>query len=544
MTRHLAAFAFEVAHAQDFGMLDDKSAGGRLATWALLGAVSGCGAPAATDLGGRGTAPASGSGSSDSSSEGGDAPAQGAPAQGTASTLAEGGVDAPPTGAVGLAPGSYLVAIDTPTRTYLDYVQVPQSGTWRPDVNGWPQLAQWENQTTAKAIRFQAFVPGDTLSPSAIMALLPITAPARQTLDITAAPYGAKVSPADATTSIQAALNAAQKMATPQAPVDVIVPAGTYQYSAVLSVGANVRLRGEGGMLQATNQANGSVHLTGDGSGALFLTVKSNGSVRGSTMGAAGIWVGPSNASGAVVHNTLVVGNEVIQPSGAHIFAIAEEGGIWAFNYAHDGFADTFHHTGGSSFCQVIGNRASESATRGDDFYAFVGYAKDGDPVHHCSCIANEGSDGPSRGLAAVGAGYIDFQDNVIARTQHAGIYVASESSYDTFGSFSVLVVRDHITSANLGGSGHDGLLAFADNPTATNPSHSFGSVPNEIRNLTVEDSSFADIATSGGNGYGIEVRTSCQGGEIMDNTVTDAASPGVVVRGTGFTVSSNTFTP
>jgi hypothetical protein len=439
------------------------------------------------------------------------------------------------------APGWHLVAIDTPTRTYLDYVQVPANGTWRPEVNGWPQLAQWENQTTAKAIRFLAFVPGDAPSLSAIMALLPITAPAHQTLDITAAPYGAKVSPADATASIQAALAAAAKMATAKAPVDVIVPAGTYEYGAVLSVGANVRLRGKGGVLQATDQANGAVHLMGDGGGALFLTIKSSGSVRGSTMGAAGIWVGPSDASGAVVHNTLVVGNEVIQPSGAHVFAIAEEGGIWAFNYAHDGFADTFHHTGGSSFCQVVGNRASESAARGDDFYAFVGYVSDGDPVHHCSCIANWGSDGPSRGLAAVGAGYIDFQDNVIARTQHAGIYVAREDSYNTFGSFSVLAVRDHVTAANLSGS-HDGLLAFADDPTATNPSHTFGSVPNPVRNLTVEDCSFIDTAPGVGNGYGIEVRSSCETGSVTGNTVINGTAPGIVVTGTMFAVSGNTY--
>jgi hypothetical protein len=440
-----------------------------------------------------------------------------------------------------LAPGPYLVAMDTPTRTYLDYVELPDGGSWQPAVDGMPQLAQWENVKTVTATRFQAFNPGDVLSKAAIMALLPATAPASRSFDITAAPYDAHPSPADATSAIQAALDAAAKVATAQQPVDVVVPAGNYVYTNVLNVAAHVRLRGTGGVLHGTTQEASAVHLAGDGSGALFLTLQMAGSARGTKVGASGIWVGASSAPATLVHDTLVVGNEVIQPSGAHVFALGEEGGLWAFNYVHDGFADGYHHTGSSSYCQVVGNRASMSASRGDDFYAFVGYASDGDPVHHCSCIANAGQDGPARGLAAVGGAYIDFQDNVVQRTQMAGVYVASESSYMTFGSFSVIVLRDRITDANLGGS-HDGLLAFADDPTTTHPSKTFGTVPNEIRSLSVQDNTITDTSAGAGNGYGIEVRTSCVGGTVVDNDVTHAVAPGIVVRGTGFTVSANTF--
>ena len=132
------------------------------------------------------------------------------------------------------------------------------------------------------------------------------------------------------------------------------------------------------------------------------------------------------------MHDALVIGTEVAQSASAHFFALAEEGGLWAFNYAHDGYADTFHHTGGSRFCQVVGNRAQTSADRGDDFYAFVGYQADGDAVHHCSCIANWGRDGHARGLSAVGAGFIAFAHNDIDRTQWAGIYLAREKTRTT----------------------------------------------------------------------------------------------------------------
>ena len=58
---------------------------------------------------------------------------------------------------------------------------------------------------------------------------------------------------------------------------------------------------------------------------------------------------------------------------------------------------------------QVVGNRASNTPeeptgtpTRGDDLFAFVGYASDGDPVHHCTAIGNWGRHGHARGLSAV----------------------------------------------------------------------------------------------------------------------------------------------
>jgi hypothetical protein len=122
-------------------------------------------------------------------------------------------------------------------------------------------------------------------------------------------------------------------------------------------VPADVRLRGAGGTLLATDPAQSAVHLAGNRSGALFLTLRSpNAARRLSTPQACGIWVGgdwdaapPEGRRGALVHDTLVLGNEVVGVAAAHIFAIGEQGGLWAFNFAHDGFADAFHHTGGLS---------------------------------------------------------------------------------------------------------------------------------------------------------------------------------------------------
>jgi parallel beta-helix repeat protein len=59
-----------------------------------------------------------------------------------------------------------------------------------------------------------------------------------------------------------------------------------------------------------------------------------------------------------------------------------------------------------------------------------------------------------------------------------------------------------------------------------------------------VNGNAFTDTSAGVGNGFGIEVRSSVDTGQVIDNTVTHAKAPGIVVAGTGFTVSSNTFTP
>jgi hypothetical protein len=335
-------------------------------------------------------------------------------------------------------------------------------------------------------------------------------------------------------------------MATPTAPVDVRVPAGTFDHSGVLNVPQDVRLRrwpeGSGGTLVATNPAQSAIHLAGDRSGALFLVLTSpSSSTRLSTPQSTGIWVGGNGATDPKVKDTLVIGNEVATPGSAHVFAIGDQGGVWAFNYAHDGFADVFHHTGGSSYCQVVANRAQTSATRGDDLYAFVGYASDGDPVHHSTCIANWGRDGAARGLSAVGAGFISFQSNDIARIQWAGVYLAQEDSWSSYGTFDLRLVGNTIANANLIGS-HDGLLAFSDSPASSNASTTFGTIPHRLERITIQGNAISNTAAGIGNGFGIEIRSSVDTGDVSGNTLTHNVAPQIVINGTNFTQSNNTL--
>jgi hypothetical protein len=310
----------------------------------------------------------------------------------------------------------------------------------------------------------------------------------------------------------------------------------------VLRVGADVRLRrfpeDGGGTLHATKPGAAAVHLSGDRSGALFLALDFGATAREATPQASGIWVG-ADAKDAFVHDTLVVGNDVAASASAHVFGVREEGGTWAFNFAHDGYADTFHHTGGSRFCQVVANRARTAAGRGDDLYAFVSYQGDGDVVHHCTCIANFGRDGAARGISVVGGGFVLLDHNDVDRTQWAGVYLAQENSYQTYGVFDVTVSRNTIRHANLAGS-HDGLLAYADAPGESHGTASLGAVSNQIRRVFVRDNAFSDTAKGVGNGFGIELRSSVDMGEVTDNVLSNNTPPGLVVNGTNITASGN----
>lgn len=332
-------------------------------------------------------------------------------------------------------------------------------------------------------------------------------------------------------------------MASPGNPVDVLVPPGTFNYSAELRVGADVRLRrfpeDSGGTLHATNPANGIIHLVGDRSGALFLLANFGATGRLATPQASGIWIGGDNSSSPFIHDVLVIGNEIVQSASAHVFGFAEEGALWAFNFAHDGYADTFHHTGGSRYCQVVGNRAQTAADRGDDLYAFVSYQADGDVVHHCACVANWGRDGAARGLSVVGGGFVLLDHNDIDRTQWAGVYLAQENSYNTYGVFDVTISRNVVSHANLGGS-HDGLLAYADMPTESHDAASLGSVSSQIRRIVVRDNTFSETSPGIGNGFGIEIRSSADTGEVTNNVLIGNQPPQLVVNGTNFVTSGN----
>ena len=132
------------------------------------------------------------------------------------------------------------------------------------------------------------------------------------------------------------------------------------------------------------------------------------------------------------------------------------------------------------------------------------------------------------------GAGVIEFARNSIAWTNWAGIYLAQESSYHTYGSFDLHVVGNIIRYANLLGS-HDGVLAYSSNPMLSNRSLTFGEVPNRVERVTIVNNTVALTARGIGNGFGIEIRDSVDMGQVVGNDLYGNLSPQLICAGTHF---------
>jgi len=441
-------------------------------------------------------------------------------------------------------PGWNLVAIDTASNTYLDYTYVPSSGQF---TFAWPLLAQWENQTTYSAIRLLPFTPGPTptLTPAQIMTFLPKTQMASKTINITS--YGARTSK-DATTAIQNALNAAGAEATASSPVDVLVPAGTYKHSNLLTVPAYVRLRGypegAGGTLAATNVNESAVWLNGNGSGVLFLNLTSNQTVRGSTPDQALIEVGDAWNGVYTTSNILIVGNSLVGGNSA-VNAGVEYHGVWAFNNAKNALADTYYHTFGSSYGQVIANIATNG---GDDFYSFDGYVGSTNGiVHHFSAIANYGDTTLSDGICACGVGYLTAQSNVISYAQGAAVSIYQNEGMNMYGDFNIWVTTNtflYNSYQNANGWAYDGVWVKSDNPSGSNNSTVFGTVQNTHQNLYIDYNyvGYTQVnADGGGHGVGLY---NCNNVTVDGNTLAyNQGLPELNVSGcTNVTKSNNTI--
>ena len=103
---------------------------------------------------------------------------------------------------------------------------------------------------------------------------------------------------------------------------------------------------------------------------------------------------------------------------------------------ASNTLADSFHFTHGSSYGTV---RHCSSTGSGDDGFAVVSYDTHPTPCayinfFHCSVTAQLWG----RGLTVVGGDHIDYSDCLVNGSSGAGIYIACEGEYDTYGATNI----------------------------------------------------------------------------------------------------------
>ncbi len=284
--------------------------------------------------------------------------------------------------------------------------------------------------------------------------------PPAAVLDITAAPYNAK---GDGVSDNTAAINQALADAAAAAPKkSVYAPAGTFAHSGVLRDGGVLFFgAGAGTVFQATNPAEGAVVLSGAGGAVRSCTLVSPAAKdRLSTSHSAAISV--NGATGFAISNVNIGVGGVKGAASAGILCADKPSshGTITRNGVSNTLADGIHLTAGAQDMVVSGNTL---ANVGDDMIAVVSYLKDGAEVTHVKITGNHGvSQTNGRGISVVGGDDVTIDLNTIDSSDVAGIYIASEDSYNTYGPSNVQVTGNTIRSANQKHAvTHGGIYVF-----------------------------------------------------------------------------------
>lgn len=236
----------------------------------------------------------------------------------------------------------------------------------------------------------------------------------------------------------------------------LLFPAGTYNHSGVIQVNKAITLYSTAGArLVGTDPLNMAIQINANNVRLEGLSIEGVGSSRQSSDETrAGISI--LGVSGAVVKSCTVK-----QSSAAGIFISNASNYYIVGNTVQNTLADSIHQTGTANHGYVLNNTVTGS---GDDCIACVSYS--GQDVNNITIIGNSTTGGTARGISLVGARDCLVQGNTIASSAAAGIYIASESSYNSE-AVSRIMVRDNVLNGVNTNSAiyHGGIFLWGGNP-------------------------------------------------------------------------------
>jgi len=248
--------------------------------------------------------------------------------------------------------------------------------------------------------------------------------------------YGARGDGAtDCTRAIQSAIDAAGRVGGGT----VVIPPGTYVYTDVLLVGSHVTVVGaEGSVLHAKAERQ-AVTLKGENITLRNLHLRSEGTRRRE----ANVYHAIAGEGAA---NVLIEHCRIEGASAAGIYMKGCRNFWIRHNVVVRTLADTIHITGGSAQGVVSGNRCLRG---GDDGVGVVSYAPQ--RTRCCDILVEDNVivGGAARGVAVLGGERIYILRNRIEETKWAGIYIASEDSFDTFASSDVWAEDNDLVAVN-----------------------------------------------------------------------------------------------
>ncbi len=150
------------------------------------------------------------------------------------------------------------------------------------------------------------------------------------------------------------------------------------------------------------------------------------------------------NLSGCTDYS--LASNVVYGTAAAGILSFGGNRGTVTGNTVRDNLADGIHHTGGSQNISVVGNHTDNT---GDDGIAVVSYQSDGAVCSNIAITGNTVARSKARGIAVVGGKSVTITGNNILTTRSAGLYIAQENSWNTYGVTSVVATGNSIKEAN-----------------------------------------------------------------------------------------------
>jgi hypothetical protein len=220
----------------------------------------------------------------------------------------------------------------------------------------------------------------------------------------------------------------------------LIIPPGTFDRYSDYSLPDNVGIMGTGYYQSVFNSKSDTPAITLNNNSFMMniKIVNTFSTSRGSSNLNNGLLVYGDNV---LVENVWISGAK-----GAGLMVATASDVIINKCIVENTFADGFHITDNSKNVVVMNCIARET---GDDAYAVVSYQGQINPCKNISIINNYSYHSKSRGVAIVGAYDVTVQLNKIDTPTNAGIYIAQETTYTTFGVDQVDVYDNKIFNAN-----------------------------------------------------------------------------------------------
>lgn len=235
----------------------------------------------------------------------------------------------------------------------------------------------------------------------------------------------------------------------------VVIPTGTFAYSGTLTNnGIAVTGNGDGSVLKALDPNNEALFLTGNGGSFSNFQIQGNTSAgRLVTYETAAICV--KGATNYTVENMHIKGSASVG-----VFSTGSSYGKVLNNTIENTKADSIHNTGGSHDITITGNRIIHS---GDDGISVVSYSDQA--ISHDILIQNNTVlyNDWGRGLTVVGGNNVKIIGNHVegGTADRAGVYIAAESEYHTYGVNNVTVSGNTLIDAGGAQSGHGAITLY-----------------------------------------------------------------------------------